>query len=191
MSLKDRLMNDLRDAMRSGDELRKSTIRMARAAIESAEAARRHELYLTLLEEVGPGTEDENGEPVLQLETSIIQRADIEHRSELTDAEIEAVLATAIKQRREAAEAYERHNRPELAAKEQAEAAILEDYLPRQMSEEEIEGEVYTLIAELGASGASDMKRVMPAAMSRLKGKAEGRIINKVVTRLLSESSAH
>ncbi|HKP53713.1 MAG TPA: GatB/YqeY domain-containing protein [Chloroflexia bacterium] len=184
MSLKDRLMSDLRDAMRSGDELRKSTIRMARAAIESAEGARRSELLATLLQEAGV-------EDAAHLGEGVIEGANIEERSKLDDAGIEAVLATAIKQRREAAEAYARHNRPELAAKEQAEASILEGYLPKQMSEEEIEGEVRTLITELGATGAGDMKRVMPAAMSRLKGKAEGRTINKVVTRLLSGGSAH
>ncbi len=118
-----------------------------------------------------------------------IESANIEPRSKLDDAGIEAVLATAIKQRREAAEAYDRHNRPELAEKERAEALILEGYLPRQMTEEEIEAEVRSLMSELGASGAGDMKRVMPAAMSRMKGRAEGRIINRVVTRLLSENS--
>jgi uncharacterized protein YqeY len=142
-----------------------------------------------LLEEAG--TENEYGEPVVQLEVSVLQRADILHQSQLTDSEIEAVIATAIKQRREAAEAYDKHNRPELAARERGEASILETYLPKQMTEEEIEGEIRTLIAELGATGTGDMKRVMPAAMSRLKGKAEGRTINKVVTKLLSGGSAH
>ena len=178
MSLKDRLMQDLQDAMRSGDELRKSTIRMARAAIQNAETARRGELLNVLLREAGV-------EDASQLGEGAIEGADIERRSKLTDAEIEAVLATAIKQRRESAEAYTRHNRPELAEKERAEAAILESYLPQQMTEAEIEAEVRALIADLGAQGPSDMKRVMPAAMQRLKGRAEGRLVNVVVTRLL------
>lgn len=182
MSLNERLMNDLRDAMRSGDELRKSTIRMARAAIQSAEQARRSEILAALLQEAGV-------EDAAHLPEGAIESADIETRSKLDDAAIESVIATAIKQRREAADAYDKHNRRELAEKERAEATILEEYLPKQMSEEEIEGEVRAIIAELGAAGPSDMKRVMPAAMSRLKGKAEGRTINKVVTRLLTGGS--
>ncbi len=188
MSLKDRLMSDLRDAMRSGDELRKSTIRMARAAIESAEATRRRELFATLLQEAGIKYDD--AEAVVDIEPGTIDSADIEQKSKLDDAGIEGVLATAIKQRREAADIYERNNRPGLAERERAEADILEAYLPRQMSEVEIETEVRAIITELGASGAGDMKRVMPAAMTRMKGRAEGRSINKVVNRLLSESSA-
>jgi len=182
MSLKDTLMSDLRDAMRSGDELRRDTIRMARASIENAEAARRNELLISLLH--ASGVEDAR-----DLDEGVIESANIEQRSRLDDAGIEAVLATAIKQRREAADTYDRHNRPDRAEKERAEATILESYLPKQMTEDEIEAEVRSLMSELGASGSSDMKRVMPAAMSRLKGRAEGRTINKVVTRLLSESS--
>ncbi len=184
MSLKDRLMNDLRDAMRSGDELRRSTIRMARAAIESAEAARRNELFKSFLQQAGIEYSDED---VLQVDESALQSANIEARSKLDDAGVEAVLATAIKQRREAAETYDRHNKPERAERERAEAAILETYLPKQMSEEEIEAEVRAIMGELGAAGPGDMKRIMPAAMSRLKGRAEGRMVNKVVTRLLPE----
>ena len=176
-------MSDLRDAMRSGDELRKSTIRMARAAIESAEGIRRGELLAALLQEAGV-------DDATQLAEGSIEAANIKERSALTDAEIEAVIATAIKQRREAADAYDKHNRPEVAARERAEATILESYLPTQMTEEEIESEVRILMAELGATGTGDMKRVMPAAMTRLKGKAEGRAINKVVTKLLSAGSA-
>jgi len=116
MSLNERLMSDLRDAMRSGDELRKSTIRMARAAIQSAETNRRGEILASMLKEAGV-------DDASQLPEGAIDSADIEARSRLDDAAIEAVIATAIKQRREAADAYDKHNRPELAEKERAEAA--------------------------------------------------------------------
>lgn len=145
------LMRDLQDAMRSGDELRKSTIRMARSAIRNAEIAR---------------------------------------MGELDDAGVQDVLHKEIKQRKESAEEYERGKRPDLAEKESAEASLLEAYLPPQMSEEEIEAEVRSVISELGVSGPQDMNKVMPAAMSRLKGRAEGRMVNRVVTRLLSEGAA-
>lgn len=148
MNLKDTLMKDMQDAMRSGDELRKSTIRMARAAIKNTE----------------------------------IQRI-----AELDDAGVQEVLRKEIKQRRESAEEYEKAHRTDLVDKELAEAAILEAYMPKQMSQEEIEVEVRSLIQELGASGPQDMNKVMPAAMSRLKGRADGRTVNQVVTRLLSQ----
>jgi uncharacterized protein len=148
MSLKDRLMSDLQDAMRSGDELRKETIRMARSAIKNAE---------------------------------------IESMAELDDAGVQNVLRKEIKQRREAAEEFEKGKRPELAEKERAEAAVLEVYLPQQMSESEIEAEVRALVAELGVSEPKDMNKLMPAAMSRLKGRADGRLVNQVATRVLSE----
>jgi uncharacterized protein YqeY len=148
MTLKEQLMSDMQDAMRNKDELRKETLRMARAAVKNAE----------------------------------IQRI-----AELDDAGVQDVLRKEIKQRRESAEEYSRANREELASKELAEVAILEAYLPQQMSPEEIEVEVKAVIGELGASGPKDMNKVMPAAMQRLKGRADGRTVNQIVTRLLSE----
>jgi uncharacterized protein YqeY len=150
MTLKDQLMRDLQDAMRSGDELRKQTIRMARAAIKNTE---------------------------------------IERMAELDDEGVQNVLRKEIKQRRESAEEYERGKRMDLADKERAEAAMLEAYLPQQLSEEEIEAEVRSIISGLGASGPRDISKVMPAAMSRMKGKADGRLVNRVVTRLLAEGT--
>ena len=151
MSLKEKLMQDLQDAMRSGDELRKSTIRMARSSIKNAE---------------------------------------IQRKGELDEAGVQDVLRREIKQRRESADEYLRASRPELAEKEIAEASLLESYLPQQMSETEIESEVRAIIDELGAQGPSDMSKVMPAVMSRLRGRADGRTVNSVVTRLLAQSSA-
>ncbi len=113
--------------------------------------------------------------------------ASVARSTELDDAGVQNVLRIEIKQRRDSAEAYIRANRTDLVDKELAEAAILEAYLPKQMSQEEIEVEVRTLIQELGASGPQDMNKVMPAAMSRLKGRADGRTVNQVVTRLLSQ----
>jgi uncharacterized protein len=163
MSIKDRLMNDLRDAMKSGDVLRRDTIRMARAAIQSAETDERTRLF-----ESGASADE------------------IEAKSAIDDAAVMAVLAKAVKQRREAADEYRRAKRDELAEKELAEVAILEGYLPQQMSDEEIEAEIREVITELGASGPKDMSRVMPAAMRRLKDRADGRAVNRVVSRLLA-----
>jgi uncharacterized protein YqeY len=164
MTLKEQLMRDMQDAMRSGDELRKQTIRMARAAIQSAETEARTKLF-----ESGASTED------------------IEARSLLDDAGVQAVLQKAIKQRRESAEEYTRANRTDLAEKELAEVSVLEAYLPKQMGDEEIEAEVAAVIAEVGASSLKDISKVMPAAMSRLKGRADGRAVNRAVSKLLSQ----
>jgi uncharacterized protein YqeY len=151
MSLKEQLTKDLQDAMRSGDELKKSTIRMVRAAIKNAEIA-----------QIG----------------------------ELDDAGVQNVMRKEIKQRRESGDEYERHNRLDLAQRERAEAALIEAYLPQQMSEAEIEAVVRGIVGEVGASGPRDMNKVMPVVMSRLKGRAEGRLVNKVVSGVLSEGTA-
>ena len=164
MTIKDRLMSDLRKAMRGGDELRKATIRMARAAIQSAETDRRTALF-------------QQGVP----------QEEIADRAALDDAGVQAVLIKAVKQRRESADEYDKAKRPELADRERAEIVILEAYLPTMLGEDEIEVQVATIIAELGATGPSDMSKVMPVAMQRLKGQAEGRTINNAVKKLLAQ----
>ena len=80
--------------------------------------------------------------------------------------------------------AYEKANRPDLVAKERAEASILEAYLPKQMTESEVETEVRAIISEVGSR---ELSKIMPAALARLKGKAEGRMVNQAVTRVLAE----
>lgn len=162
MTLKDQLIRDMQAAMRSGDELRKSTIRMARAAIQSAETEARTRLF-------------QQGVP----------EEEIAERSALDDEGVQAVLMKAIKQRRESADEYARANRDDLAERELAEARILEEYLPQQLGDEEIKAEVASVIAELGASGPRDMGKVMPAAMQRMKGRADGKAVNRAVATLL------
>jgi len=144
MTLKDQLLEDQKDALRSGEELRKDTLRMARAAVKNAE---------------------------------------INKMAELDDAGVQDVLRKEIKQRRESADEFEKGKRMDLADKERAEAAILEAYLPTQMSPEEIEAEVRAIIAEVGST---EVSKVMPVAIQRLKGRADGRTVNQVVTRVLA-----
>lgn len=91
-----------------------------------------------------------------------------------------------VKQRKESARIYNENNRPELADNELAEAAVLEEYLPRQLSAEELDAELRDIIAETGASSAKDMGKVMGAATKRLAGRAEGRAISEAVKRLLA-----
>lgn len=220
MSLKDQLVRDLQDAMRSGDEMKKSTIRLLRSAVRSAEMARTQSILSgevtdsSILQDPRYQELQRHRRAAETYESAAAQYREAEQldlaaqqddlaareRSEvgriveqlnvLDDKAVQDVLRTEIKQRRDAQSIYERANRMDLAEKEQAEAALIEAYLPQQMSEAEIEAEVRTIINEVGASGPKDMSKVMPVAMSRLKGRAEGRLVNKVVTSILSESSA-
>ena len=95
------------------------------------------------------------------------------------------VLNTAAKRRRESIELFLAGGRREMADQEQQELAIIQEYLPRQMSGAEVEQVVRQVIQETGASGAKDFSKVMPAAMKQLKGKADGKQVQETVKRLL------
>ncbi len=90
------------------------------------------------------------------------------------------------KQGKESAELYSSQNRPELAAEELAQVAVMEKYLPKQMSEEEIAEALREIIAQTGAAGPQDMGKVMGVATKQLAGKAEGRVISTIVKQLLN-----
>lgn len=144
--LKVKLNDDLRQAMRAGDTLKCSVIRMLLSAMNYSEIAK---------------------------------------QATLTDSDILGVIAKEIKQRKESIEAYTSANRPELAAKEQAEMAMLKAYLPEQMSRDEIVSLVKKVIAETGAAGPRDKNKVMPRLMPLVKGKADGQEVNAVVNEML------
>ena len=97
------------------------------------------------------------------------------------------ILQKLHKQRLEAAKIYNDQNREELAVEEEAEAKIIEDFLPKQLSNEEVEEQLIKIIAETGASGPTDMGKVMGKAMGKLKGKASGNIISSLVKELLNK----
>lgn len=147
MSLKLCLQEDLRDALRAHDGLRKSVIRMALAAIVNAE---------------------------------------VEHGGELDDASVTAILQKQARQWRDTIAELQQANRPELLAREEAELAILEEYLPQLLSREEINEEARQVIAEVGATVMGQMGLVMRQLMSKLKGRADGRVVSEVVRELLS-----
>ena len=90
------------------------------------------------------------------------------------------------KQGKESAELYSSQNRPELAAEELAQVAVMEKYLPKQMSEEEVATVLKEIIAQTGAAGPQDMGKVMGVATKQLAGKAEGRVISAIVKQLLN-----
>lgn len=105
---------------------------------------------------------------------------------EVTDQDIEKIIRKLVKQRKESAQQYTDAGRPELAENELAEAGFMEVYLPKQLSEAEVEAELVKIIAEIGASQPSDMGKVMGTATKRLAGLAEGRLISTLVKRLLT-----
>ena len=104
---------------------------------------------------------------------------------ELTDADIVKLIQKLSKQRQDAAEQYVAAGRQELADNEVAEAAVLAEYLPKQLSPEELEIELKGIIAELGASTLKDMGRVMSVATKRLAGQADGKAVSGAVRKLL------
>jgi len=145
--LKQKLMDDLKQAMRGGDKVRCSVIRLVMAAIKNAEIAR---------------------------------------QADLEDGDILGIIAKEVRQRRESIEAFKQGSRQDLVTQEEAELAILQGYLPQQMTREEIIAEARRIIEEVGAQGPADKGKVMPKLIAQLKGKADGREINTVVTELLA-----
>ena len=105
---------------------------------------------------------------------------------EVTDADILKMIQKLIKQRKESAEQFVAAGRQELADNELAEAAVMEKYLPKQLSEAEVEEKVKAIIAEVGATSIKDMGKVMGAANKALAGQSDGRTISTVIKRLLA-----
>ena len=147
--LQEKLMDDLRQAMKSGDKQRRSIIQLVRAGIKNAEIAQ---------------------------------------QKTLDDAGVLSVISKEVKQHRESIAEFKKGNRQDLVDKEEAELAILLEYLPQQISREEIIAAARQVIKEVGAQGPKDKGTVMQKLMPQLKGKAEGREINDIVTGLLSGS---
>lgn len=148
MSLKQRLQEDLKRAIREKDEVRKRTVRLALAAIKNKE---------------------------------------VEVMGQLSDGDVAAVLQKQAKQRRETLEELAQTNRPDLVASEQAELEVLEEYLPKQLSRDEIAALARQVITDLNAEGPRQMGRVMSALMPQVKGQADGKLVSQVVRELLSE----
>lgn len=148
MSLKEKINNDLKEAMKSGDKTRLSVVRSIRALI-------------------------------LEFEKSGAAK-------ELTAEDELKMLTTASKKRKDSIEQFRNVGRLELADQEEAELKILMDYLPKQMTEEEVKLEVVRIASEIGAKSKEDFPRLMPLVMKELKGKADGKIVKSIVENLLA-----
>lgn len=145
----DRLSEEIKGAMKSGDKTRLATMRLLATSVKNREV------------EVG---------------------------HELSEEEFLEVVAREAKRRSEAAEAFERGSRPELAEKERAEAAILQAYLPEPLSEDEVRALVEEAIAATGADGPGEVGKVMAWVMARHRGRVDGSRVNALARERLSES---
>ncbi len=117
-----------------------------------------------------------------------IKNAEIDKRgAELPEADILAILQRQVKQRRESIEQFRRGGREDLAEREALEITIIEQYLPAQLSREQIEAKARAVIEQVGASGAGDRGKVMGMLMRELRGEADGSLVNAVVGELLGD----
>lgn len=149
MALEQKVMEQMKDAMRAKDEAALRTLRAIKAAI--------------LIEKTsGSG-------------------------AEITEADEIKMLQKMAKQRRDSLDIFVQQNREDLAAKEREELAIIEKFLPQQMSAEELQAEVKAIIAQVGASSPADMGKVMGVASKQLAGKADGKAISETVKQLLAQ----
>ena len=125
----------------------------------------------------------------LRMVKAAMMNRKIEKGSELDDDEMQKLLRSLVKQRRDSIEQYEKAGRQELVDKEQAEIAVIETYLPQAASQQEIEAAVVAAIAETGATSIKDMGRVMKATQTTLAGKnADGKLVADTVKAKLSQS---
>ena len=147
--LKLKLSDDLKQAMKGGDTVKRDTIRLVMSAINNAEIAK---------------------------------------QTKLSDTDVIGIIAREIKQRQESIDAFKNGGRQDLVDKEQAEMTILQSYMPKQVGHDEVVAAAKRIIEEVGAHGPSDKGKVMPKIITELKGKADGREINNVVTELLSKT---
>ncbi len=147
MSLQQRIESDLKDALRSADEVRKDAIRMLLSAMHNAQIA--------------------SGKP-------------------LTDDDVVGLVQREVKQRRDSIEQFRAGKREDLAAKEEAEIAVLQAYQPEQLGADELRAIVREVIGAVGATGPGDRGKVMGAVMPRVKGRADGRQVSEVVSALLA-----
>ncbi|MBI5474331.1 MAG: GatB/YqeY domain-containing protein [Ignavibacteriae bacterium] len=150
MALKEKISEDIKTAMKSGDKLRLETLRTLRAVLMEKEIDLRG-----------------SGKP-------------------MTPDDETSTLVSAAKKRKESIEQFQAGGRMDLVAQETSELAIIQEYLPKQMGEDEIKQVIEAVVKETGASAAADFSKVMPLVMKQLKGKADGKVIQELVKKRLA-----
>jgi uncharacterized protein YqeY len=176
LDLKQKLNDDLKQSLRDRDATRTSTLRLLLSAVRYAELKKQQTEFDKEVAEAGA---EKDEEALGKLNLSGVKEVT------LSEEEIQAVIAKEIKQRQDSIDAFKKGGRQDLVDKETAELAVLKSYGPRLMSREEIMTEAKRVINEVGARSSADKSRVMPRLIAELKGKADGREINSVVTELL------
>jgi len=167
MSLKEKIEEDLKSALKKGQRIEVSALRMLKAAIFNKEKEKRYKI---------------------SKEKPEAEEKELEKESQLTDEEVIEVISSEIKKRKEAILEFEKGKREDLVKKEKAEMEILQKYLPEQLSEEEIKKLAKETIEKVGAKEPKDMGRVMAELMPQVKGRAEGSVVSKIVKELLTPS---
>ncbi len=170
MALKDRLNDDLKAALRAGDETRKNTLRGLLAALRQAELDKR----------AAAARQKSKGGELSAADLAALEQ------TALDDAESVAALQKEAKARRESIADADRAGRADLAAGYQAELDFIDSYLPRQLSRAEVEALAQQAIAEAGATDVKQLGAVMKLLTPRTRGLADGRLVNDVVRELLS-----
>jgi uncharacterized protein YqeY len=173
MNIQEQLQQDMKTAMRSGERERLGVIRMALAALQKAQMALVEAEYNKAL------AESHTAEPEITLDRN----------KPLSETAMQETIAKEVKRRYDAAEIYRKGQREDLASQEESEATILEAYLPRQLTAEEMRPLLLAAIDELGASNVAAMGKVMPILIQRFKGQADGRLISQITREILSQKS--
>ena len=122
---------------------------------------------------------------VITLIRSSIKQYEVDNRVELQDDEIVDLIAKQLKQTRDSREEFAKAGRDDLVSKAEAEIEVLKEYLPQQLSEEELNEIVIYTISEVGATSMKDMKKIMTSIMPKVKGRADGKLINELVKKNL------
>jgi uncharacterized protein YqeY len=199
MSLKDQLSADLKEAMKSKDSQRVTLIRGIMATLKDVELRKREELTKQAAQKhavarptpKGPSADDK---AAYEADVAAYSRAldaavaaeQVDEKMALDEAEVLSAIQKLIKMRQDSIAEAEKAGRKDVADAEGKELAQLQAYLPKQLSREEIEAEARALIAQVGASNARDMGKVMGPLMAKLQGRADGKLISEVVKTLLA-----
>ena len=165
--LKQQIQADTKEAMKQGNHEMVGVLRMTLAAITSKEKEKRYKIS--------------KEHPDLEEEKLIKE-------SELTDEQVVDVLSSEVKKRRDAIALYEKGNRPELAENEKKEIAVLQKYLPEQLSAEEIKNLIEESINKVGAKEMKDIGKVMADLTPKIKGKADNGQVSKIIKEILSQN---
>lgn len=160
MMLKQKIRQDVETAFKAREQLKTETLRQLLASMTTKEKEKR----FTLVKAKPDTKEDE-----------------LQKQSELSDEEVGLVVFSEIKKRREAIEGFEKGGRQEMADKENQELEILQAYLPEQLGEDDIKKLVKEAVAKTGASGPQDMGKVMAELMPKVRGKADGSLVSRIV----------